>query len=174
MTNEISQISRAQIGRSILSIRGRQVMLDSDLARFFEVETKVFNQAVRRNIDRFPEDFMFQLTEKEFSALKLVSQDRGGWGGRRYLPFVFTEQGVAMLASVLNSPRAIEINIMIIRTFVEMRRMIAGNEKLARKLQELERSYDAKFKVVFDAIRKLMQPGVRPRRKIGFRSEDSE
>jgi hypothetical protein len=167
-----------RIANSILLIRGQKVMLDADLARLYGVETKVLNQAVKRNIDRFPQDFMFQLTTAEFQRLKsqfvtssLRSQDTtsSSWGGRRYPPYAFTEQGVAMLSSVLRSERAVRANIEIMRAFVKLRQMLAANEDLARKLTALERKYDAQFKVVFEAIRELMTPpDPKKKRSIGF------
>ncbi len=163
------------IERCIHVIRGQKVMMDTDLAELYEVPTKVLNQAVRRNIDRFPADFMIQLTAEEEAALRsqIVTSNKGR-GGRRYLPFVFTEQGVAMLSTVLNSERAIQVNIAIMRAFVQLRAMIATNEELAHKLEHLEKKTDARFKVVFDAIRKLMQPPAKPRAKIGFKTDDEK
>lgn len=145
-------------------------MLDKDLAELYGVETRVLIQAVKRNISRFPEDFMFQLTRNEFDTLRsqIVTSN---WGGRRYLPYTFTEQGVAMLSSILNSERAIQVNIQIMRVFIKLRAMAIGYVGLKRKIEELEKKYDAQFKVVFDAIRKLMTPPEKSRRKIGFRSE---
>lgn len=146
-------------------------MLDSDLAALYGVETKAFNRAVRRNLDRFPDDFMFQLTNQEFAILRyqIGTSSLETWGGRRYLPYVFTEQGVAMLAGNLVSKTAVQVNIAILRTFVEIRRILAGNRELAVKLFELEKKYDVQFKAVFDAIRQLMrQPDPPPKRKIGF------
>lgn len=143
-------------------------MLGADLAALYEVETKALIQAVKRNIDRFPDDFMFQLTKQEVSNLKsqIVTSS---WGGRRYPPYAFTEQGVAMLSSVLRSKRAIRVNVEIMRVFVRIREMLAGHEDLARKLVALERKYDTQFKVVFDAIRELMKPPEpRKKRSIGF------
>ncbi len=162
------------IERKILLIRGQKVMLDSDLAELYGVETFNLNKAVKRNIDRFPEDFMFQLSKEEADSLRFqigMSKEKGR-GGRRYLPFVFTEQGVAMLSSVLNSKRAVQVNIAIMRVFVKLREMIASNKELAKRLDELEKKYDAQFRVVFDAIRQLMTPPEKPRRKIGFRQEE--
>jgi hypothetical protein len=157
------------ISRRILTLRGHRVMLDADLAELYGVPTKVFNQTVRRNLDRFPEDFMFQLTEEEFSGLRsqFVTSKKGR-GGRRYFPYVFTEQGVAMLSSVLNSSRAIQANIAIMRAFVSVRMMLASHSELARKVEALEKKYDARFKMIFDAIRALMEPPETPRRLIGF------
>ncbi len=157
-----------RIERLILQIRGRAVMLDADLADLYGVETKVLNQAVKRNIERFPEDFMLQLTGKEFEILRSQSVTSNRWGGRRYPPHAFTEQGVAMLSSVLHSPRAVQVNIEIIRTFVRLRQMISSHTQLRRRLDLLEREYDAQFKEVFDAIRQLMAPPKTKRRQIGF------
>ena len=167
-----------RIEASILLIRGHKVMLDADLAELYGVETKVLNQAVKRNLDRFPEDFMFRLTPREVENLRfhfgnssLRSQfvtSQLGRGGRRHPPYVFTEQGVAMLSSVLRSKRAIQVNVEIVRTFVRLRQLLASNAQLARKLEALEKKYDAQFKVVFDAIRQLMSPAEPKKRKIGF------
>jgi len=140
--------------------------LDDDLAALYEVETKTLNRAVKRNRDRFPDDFMFQLTTEEFDNLRyqfgtssLRSQIvTSRWGGRRYPPYVFTEQGVAMLSSILHSDRAIHVNIEIMRAFVRLRQLLTSNVELARKLAALESKYDAQFKMVFDAIRELMKP----------------
>ncbi len=148
-------------------------MLDADLAQLYRVETKVLNLAVKRNAARFPDGFMFQLTHQEWEGLLRFQNETSkiGRGGRRYLPHAFTEQGVAMLSSVLNSERAIQVNIAIIKTFVYLREALAGNAALARKLAELEGKYDQQFKVVFDAIRELMMPPLPPRRRIGFHSD---
>jgi len=157
------------IERKIYLIRGQKVMLDSDLAELYGVSTKVLIQAVKRNIKRFPSDFMFQLKNQEVINLRSqIVTSSLEHGGRRYLPYVFTEQGVAMLSSVLNSERAIEVNILIIRAFVKLREMIASNKELAKRLDELEKKYDAQFKVVFDTIRQLMIPPETKKRKIGF------
>jgi hypothetical protein len=154
-------------------------MLDADLAALYAVPTKVLNRAVKRNRERFPDDFMFQLTAEEVETLRfqngtsiLRSQfgTSKGRGGRRYLPYAFTEQGVAMLSSVLRSKQAIEVNIAIMRAFVRLRAMVAGHHGLARRLDDLERKYDGQFKVVFDAIRSLMQPPAQARRQVGFRT----
>jgi len=172
---EASLVPMERIERAILLLRGHKVMLDSDLAALYGVETKVLNQAVSRNIERFPEDFMFQLTEAEAILLRsqTVTLKTGRGQQRKYLPYAFTEQGVAMLSSVLRSPRAVQANIEIMRAFVRLRQMLQTNADLARKLAALEAKYDAQFKVVFDAIRALMAP-VRPqRRPIGFRVEEA-
>jgi len=154
-----------EIGQRIYFIRGHRVMLDSDLAELYEVETKILNRAVRRNADRFPKDFMFSLTAKEYESLRCqigtLKISRGVH--RKYLPLVFTEQGVAMLSSVVNSERAVQVNIAIIRTFVKLREMLENNKGLAKKLNQLERKllqHDHQFKAVFDAIRQLMTTGL--------------
>jgi hypothetical protein len=137
------------------------------------VTTKRLNEQVRRNHSRFPGDFMFQLTLDEVAALRSqIATSKGGRGGRRYAPYVFTEQGVAMLSTVLNSERAIQVNIEIMRAFVRLRQLLASNDRLARKLEALEKKYDAQFKVVFDAIRQLMAPPEPKKRKIGFLVEE--
>jgi hypothetical protein len=158
-----------RIERSILLIRGHKVMLDADLAVLYAVSTKRLNEQVRRNRSRFPGDFMFQLTEEEVRSLRSqFATSKKGRGGRRYSPLVFTEQGIAMLSTVLNSERAIQVNIEIMRAFVRLREMIATHKDLARKLEALEKRYDAQFKVVFDAIRELMASPTPKKRKIGF------
>ena len=158
-----------QVERRILLIRGQKVMLDADLAELYGVPTKSLNLAVKRNDERFPEDFMFQLTGDEAAGLRFhFETSKSGRGGRRYRPYAFTEQGVAMLSSVLRSLRAVQVNIAIMRTFVRLREMLLSHADLARKLAALENKYDAQFKVVFDAIRELMQPSTPPRREIGF------
>ena len=157
-----------RITEAILFIRSQKVMLDADLAALYGVETKVLVQAVKRNIDRFPGDFMFQLTKQEFDDLRSQIVP-SSWGGRRYPPYAFTEQGISMLSSVLRSKRAIQVNIEIMRAFVQLRRMLASHADLARKLSTLEKKYDAQFKVVFDAIRGLMAPPEpRKKRRVGF------
>jgi hypothetical protein len=156
-----------RIDQRILIIRGERVMLDADLAALYAVETRVLVQAVKRNLDRFPGDFMFQLTNEELTILRsqfVISS----WGGRRSTPHAFTEQGVAMLSSVLKSPRAIAVNIEIVRAFVKLRRLLAEHKDLAQRLNALERRYDRQFKAVFDAIRELMAPPEKPKRPIGF------
>jgi hypothetical protein len=163
-----SGIPPERIERRILLVRGQKVMLDADLADLYEVETKELNLAVRRNADRFPEDFMFQLSALEFRNLRFQSVTSSSWGGRRYRPFAFTEQGVAMLSSVLRSTRAVQVNIAIMRAFVKLREIIASHHDLARRLEEMESHYDAQFRAVFDAIRELMKPPEKPRRRIGF------
>ncbi|MBI5142907.1 MAG: ORF6N domain-containing protein [Nitrospirae bacterium] len=175
------------IERRIYLLRGCRVMLDEDLAAMYGVLTKVLNQAVKRNARRFPDDFMFQLNEQEAAEVaafrlqhasmafldggNLKSQivtSSSGHGGRRTAPFAFTEQGVAMLSGILNSDRAIDVNIAIMRAFVRLRLMIASNKELAQKLAEMDKKYDSQFKVVFDAIRQIMSPPEQKKRKIGF------
>ena len=158
-----------RIERSILLIRGHKVMLDADLAVLYAVSTKRLNEQVRRNRSRFPGDFMFQLTGEEVRSLRSqFATSKKGRGGRRYAPLVFTEQGIAMLSTVLNSERAIQVNIEIMRAFVRLREMIATHKNLARKLEALEKRYDAQFKVVFDAIRELKARPEPNKRNIGF------
>jgi len=153
MVKNKSMISIERIERAILLIRGHKVMLGYDLAELYGVTTKRLNEQVRRNLSRFPEDFMFQLAESETHLLRSqFATSKKGRGGRRYQPYVFTEQGVAMLSSVLNSERAIKVNIEIMRAFVRLRQILASNKELAKRLDELEKKYDTQFKVVFDAI----------------------
>lgn len=169
-----------RIGEKIFVIRDEKVMLDSDLAELYGVETGTLNRAVKRNIERFPEDFMFQLAQEEFDALRCqfgTSNLRSQFGiskkkgGRRYLPYVFTEQGVAMLSSVLRSKQAAQVNIEIMRAFVRLREMMSTHKDLARKLDALEKKYDAQFRAVFDAIRELMKPPEKQGKQIGFRGD---
>jgi len=149
-------------------IRGQKVMLDADLAGLYGVSTKRLNEQVARNRERFPADFMFQLTAAEFEDLRSQIVISNGRGGRRTPPYAFTEQGVAMLSSVLHSPRAIQVNIEIMRAFVRMREIVATHRDLARKLDALEKKYDGQFRVVFEAIRQLMTEDAKPKRRIGF------
>ena len=161
-------VSVAQIESKMFLIRGQKVMLSHHLAELYEVETKVLNQAVKRNIERFPEDFMFQLSSEEFANLKSQFVT-SSWGGIRTAPYAFTEQGVAMLSSVLRSERAIQVNIEIMRAFVRLRQMLASNAELSRKLVALEKKYDARVKAVFEAIYDLMSPAEnKKKRPIGF------
>ena len=163
-----------RIERAILVLRGHKVMVDADLALLYEVEVKALNQAVKRNLERFPSDFMFQLTHEEAELLRSqsVTLKPGRGQHRKYLPYAFTEQGVAMLSSVLRSQRAVQVNIEIMRAFVRLRRLLATHADLARKLAELEKKYDAQFRVVFDAIRQLMAPPDPPRRRVGFATKE--
>jgi hypothetical protein len=158
------------IETKILLVRGEKVMLDIDLARLYQVETRTLVQAVKRNRDRFPADFMFQLSSGEFEDWRsqIVMSNPGTKMGLRRPPYAFTEQGVAMLSSVPRSRRAVQVNVEIMRTFVRLRRMLATHEELASKLAALDRKYDHQFKVVFDAIWELMTPPEKHRRKIGF------
>ena len=160
-----------RIEQTILQIRGQKVMLDEDLAAMYGVELKVFNQAVKRKGNRFPRDFMFQLTQSEHDSLRSqsVTLKKGRGQHRKFLPFVFTEQGVAMLSSVLNSDRAVEVNIPIMRAFVKLREMIVSNKELAEKLNAMEQKYDEQFRVVFDAIRQFMSSDVVEKESIGFK-----
>ena len=168
---DASIIPAERIERAILLVRGQKVLLDKDLAELYGVATKVLNQAVKRNLARFPDDFMIQLTAEEAEALRsqIVTLKTGRGEHRKFLPYAFTEQGVAMLSSVLNSERAIEVNIAIMRAFVRLREMIASHKDLARKLDDLERKYDSQFKMVFEAIRQLMlPPAITKKPRIGF------
>jgi len=184
MTGKRVVVALERIESQILLIRGQKVMLSTHLAKLYEVETRGLIQAVKRNIDRFPEDFMFQLTAEESANLKVRSvtlNETDAAASRsqsvilkrgqniKYAPYAFTEQGVAMLSSVLRSPRAVMVNVEIMRAFVRLRQMLASNADLARKLANLEKKYDAQFKIVFDAIRELMTPPEpREKRPIGF------
>jgi ORF6N domain len=160
------------VERVILVLRGYRVILDTDLAAMYGVEVKALNQAVKRSAGRFPEDFMFRLTSREHAFLRSqpVTLKKGRGQHRKYLPLAFTEQGVAMLSSVLRSARAVQVNIEIMRAFVRLRQMLQSNADLAKKLDALEKKYDSQFRVVFDAIRELMGPQARPKRPIGFRA----
>lgn len=175
-------ISPEAIAPMVHWLRHEKIMLDSDLAELYGVEVRVLNQAVKRNIERFPADFMFQLSEDELDSLKsptvtsknarsslrsqIVILKRGRH--RKYLPYAFTEQGVAMLSSVLRSPRAVEVNIAIMRTFVQLRRLMDSNRDLARKIGDMEKKYDDQIRVIFDAIRQLISQPTQPSRELGF------
>jgi hypothetical protein len=158
------------IEKKILLIAGQKVMLDSDLAALYGVTTKRLNEQVRRNLKRFPDDFMYQLSREEFESLRshFATLNKGRGKHRKFMPYVFTEQGIAMLSSVLSSNRAIEVNIQIMRAFVKLREMISSHKDLARKLAELEKKYDGQFQIVFEAIRQLIEQPEKPKRKIGF------
>ena len=162
-------IPQELIENKILFIRGRKVMIDRDLSILYRVETRVLNQAVKRNLKRFPEDFMFQLTDGEMKNWKshIVMTNKEKMGLRRK-PYAFTENGVAMLSSILNSERAIEVNIQIMRTFTKLREMLLTHRDLRQKIEEMEKKYDYQFKVVFDTIKQLLEPMKKPKRQIGF------
>jgi len=170
-------IPNERIIQSIFVVRGQKVIIDSDLATLYGVETKILNQSVKRNLVRFPADFMFQLTEKEAEFLrsqivtlnKPSAQKQSKRGEhRKYLPYVFTEQGVLMLSSVLKSERAIQVNIQIVRTFVKLREMLSHYKDLKEKIESMEEKYDKRFKVVFDTLKQLLAEEEKPKRKIGF------
>jgi hypothetical protein len=173
MNNAVELIPLERIQNSIFLIRGEKVMLDSDLAVLYGVGTGTLNRAVKRNLERFPDDFVFQLTPQEVANLKCqIGISSSGHGGRRRsIPYAFTEQGVAMLSSVLRSGRAVQVNVAIMRAFVSLRRLLATNETLSRKFAELERKlegHDEAIKSLFNAIRELMLPPVKPKRELGF------
>ena len=161
------------IASKIYLIRGIKIMLDRDLAELYGVETKVLKQAVRRNIKRFPNDFMFELTKDEFENLRsqIVTSS---WGGARYLPMAFTEQGVAMLSTVLKSDRAIQVNIQIMRAFTQLRQMLSTHKDLKRKIESMEKKYDQQFQVVFEAIKQLLTEEGKPKKKIGFTAKEKQ
>ena len=168
-TSSLIPVERIQ--RAILLIRGQKVLLDADLAELYGVETKALVRAVKRNSERFPADFMFQLSAEEFEDLRCQFGTSSSWGGRRYAPYVFTEQGVAMLSSVLRSPRAAAVNIEIMRAFVRLREILGSHADLARRLDELERQFhehDEQFAVVFDALRQLMEPPQTEPPEVGY------
>lgn len=182
MTTKATRLTEALIPvelieRKIYLIRGYKVMLDRDLADLYQVETSYLNRQVKRNIDRFPVDFMFQLNDEEAEALRCqfgISKPPGR-GGRRYLPYAFTQEGVAMLSSVLKSARAVLVNVAIMRAFVRLREILISNKDLAHRLDSLEKAYDSRFRIVFNAIRKLMESPSNPnRRHIGFRTSDKK
>jgi len=152
----------------ILFVRGEKVMLDADLAKLYGVTTKRLNEQLRRNRNRFPKDFAFQLTDDEVDTLRSQIATSSSHGVRRYLPYAFTEQGVAMLSSVLRSARAVEVNIAIMRTFVQLRRLMDTNRDLARNIGALEKKYDEQFAAVFEAIKELIAPPSPPKKQIGF------
>lgn len=164
-------IPREMIERKIYLIRGQKVMMDRDLAALYMVETKYLKRQVRRNIDRFPSDFMFQLSKREFEdwRCQFGTSNSADKMGLRYPPYVFTEPGVAMLSSVLDSKRAIQVNIQIIRTFIKLREILLTHDEIKRKIEAMEKKYDGQFQIVFEAIKKLMEPPPeKPKRRIGF------
>jgi len=165
--NGNSLIPSERIVSKIFYLRGRKVILDSDIAKLYGVKTKVLNQAVKRNIERFPEDFILTLTMEEVKILRSqIVTSR--WGGRRYQAYAFTEQGVAMLSSILRSKTAIEVNIQIVRSFVWLRNFMKNNDEIKRKIWELERKYDNKFKKIFDIIKHLVREEEKPKKIMGF------
>jgi hypothetical protein len=174
MTDDIVAYGRIQ--QAILLIRGQKVMLDRDLSALYGVETKALKRAVTRNADRFPIDFMFVLDAQEVATLRrqIGTSKTERRGGTQYPSMAFTEQGVAMLSSVLNSSRAVHVNIAIMRAFVQLRNLLSTHAALARKLEELEEKYDSQFRIVFDAIRQLMTPPDPPRKKIGFSVREAQ
>ena len=167
MTQQLVKIPNERLEKAIFLVRGEKVMLDRDLAELYGVETRVLNQSVRRNLERFPSDFMFELTRDEIAGISQFVTSSNLKFSKRVT--VFTEQGVAMLSTVLRSKRAIAVNIEIMRTFVKLRQILSSNDELARRLDDLEGRYDQQFKVVFDAIRLLMNPKPLIRKEIGFR-----
>lgn len=166
------KIETEDIQSFIFYLRGERIMLDFHLAMLYEVETRTLKQAVKRNSDRFPEDFMFELSSSDLEILRSqIVISSPGHGGVRYMPFAFTEQGVAMLSSVLKSKKAVQVNISIMRAFVYMRRMLEENKELKKKIEEMEAKYDKKFSIVFEAIKQLIQQESKPRNIIGFKTK---
>lgn len=167
--NTLVVIPTDRISNQIFWVRNRKVMLDRDLATLYGTQTKVLKQAVRRNLERFPEDFMFELNKSEFHRWRSqIVTSKKARKGLRYAPMAFTEQGVSMLSSVLNSKRAIMVNIQIIRTFVKLRELLATNEALRKKIEIMEKNYDEKFKIIFDVIKRLLAEESKPKTQIGF------
>lgn len=165
----MTKTSKVEIQKCIFIVRKQKVMLDMDLARIYGVETRTLNQAVKRNPDRFPPDFMFQLNEKEAEFLRSqIGTSKTGSGGRRYLPYVFTEHGALMLSNVLNSDTAVEASIQVVRSFIQLREFVISHTELSKKLTELERKYDSQFRDVFKAIEQLMVIPDVPHKKIGI------
>jgi hypothetical protein len=175
-TNKAKVLTNEAIIHKIYLIRGQKVMIDIDLADLYKVETKRLKESVKRNLKRFPKDFMFRLTKKEFENLRSQIAT-SSWGGQRYLPMAFTEQGIAMLSSILNSDTAIEVNIQIIRTFTIMRKMLLTHKDILLKLEQLERSvikHDGDIQLIFNYLKKLLGPPQTPRTRIGFKHYDKE
>ena len=160
-------LSNEVIERKIYVLRGKKMMFDRDLASLYAVSTSYLNRQVKRHLDRFPADFMIQLDEQEFKNL-MCQIGTSSWGGARKRPRAFTDYGILMLSSVLNSPRAISVNIQIMRTFTRLRELIATHKDLQRKIEEMEKKYDSQFKVVFDAIREILNPPIKSKKPIGF------
>ncbi len=163
------QITEQEVATKIHYIRNQKVMLDSDLAELYDVATKVLNQAVKRNIFRFPEDFMFQLTENEYNTILKSQFVTSRWGGKRKLPYAFTEHGTVMLASILNSERAVSVSLQIVRLFIKLRQLMESNKELTKKIEQLEDKYDHQFKIVFDAVKQLLIQEKHERVPIGFK-----
>jgi hypothetical protein len=166
----LSIVPFERIAKCIFIIRGHKVMLDKDLAGLYGVQTKAMTRAVKRNISRFPADFMFQLTNEEYGNLR-CQFGTSSWGGRRYMPYAFTEQGVAMLSSVLRSKRAVAVNIAIMRTFVKLREILATNSDLRRKIEAIEQKYDEHFKLVFKILSEMVMTEAKPKKPVGFLTE---
>jgi len=172
MSTHSHTVPLERIEKAIYVIRNERVILDNDLAEIYGVLTKNLNKAVKRNLDRFPDDFMFRLTDEEYESLRFqIGTSNKERGGRRYLPYVFTEHGALMAANILNSPRAVMASVQVVRAFVRMRVMLISHQDLARKMDGLEKKYDHQFKIVFDAIRQLMVPPDPKRKAIGFRAK---
>ncbi len=167
-------ISMDVIERKIFIIRMKKVMLDTDLANLYGVETRSLVQAVKRNIERFPPDFMFQLSQEEFETLRSQFVISKGKGGRRYFPYAFTEQGVAMLSSVLKSQRAVQVNIQIMRAFSKLREMLSTHKDLRKQIEDMEKKYDQQFQIVFEAIKQLLETDSKPRKQIGFTVKEKQ
>jgi len=163
-----------RIASKIYLIRGMKVMLDRDLAELYDVETRTLVQAIKRNKQRFPPDFLFQLSKDEFDSLRSQIVISKGRGGRRYPPYAFTEQGIAMLSSVLNSDRAIQVNIQIMRAFSKLREMLSTHDDLKKKIEAMEKKYDQQFQVVFEAIKQLLEIEAKPRKEIGFTVKEKQ
>jgi len=169
MPSQNAIVPPALISQKIFFVRGARVMLDADLARLYGVATKNLNKAVKRNTSRFPSDFMFQLSPKELHSLGFQSgTSKPGRGGRRYVPYAFTEQGVAMLSSVLRSSRAVQVNVAIVRTFVRLREMLTTHEELRRKIDAMEKRYDARFRTVFETIRQMLETPIPAKSRSDF------
>jgi len=173
MTSKQLPIPAERIEKAIVLVRGQKVMLDRDLAELYGVTTGNLNKAVKRNLDRFPPDFMFQLKQEEYESLRFQFGILKKGQHSKYLPYAFTEQGVAMLSSVLRSKRAVHVNIEIMRAFVRLRQFLSAHKELEQKLEEMEMKYDEQFQVVFEAIRQLMTPPDPPRKRIGFEAKEA-
>ena len=172
MPSQNAIVPTALISQKIFFVRGTRVMLDADLARLYGVATKNLNKAVKRNATRFPDDFMFRLSPKDLESLRFQSgTSNSSRGGRRYAPYAFTEQGVAMLSSVLRSSRAVQVNVAIMRTFVRLREMLTTHEELRRKIDAMEKHYDARFQAIFDTIRQMLETPIPAKKRIGFHAQ---